>query len=398
MKILIKTLLVCCLFSACIKEDLNTHRPIETDGTVPGTVSNIQVENGPGAAVISYSLPKNDNLQYVMAEYKVNDEVTRVVKSSRYTDTLRVDGFNDEGEYEVNLYSVSKSEVRSEPVTVKVHPTTPPFRKVATTLTLNEDFGGVNITFSNEEEAKIAVVIITRDNNGDFTPVEAFYTQTIDGYFSARGFDTTTREFGVYIRDRWNNSSDTLVKSITPWYEKMLDKSKFREYLLPHDQPAAWGWIMPAMWDGKIDEDFGFHTEQGRNPKPHRFTFDMGVVAKLSRFKILQRWIHDQFLYNHGDPREWNMWGTAETPNPDGSWDGWTLLMRCESKKPSNLPLGSVTDEDRQYARGTDGLGEEFTFPLSAPPVRYIRMEILKNWSNTDFFHVYEITFWGNEQ
>jgi hypothetical protein len=50
------------------------------------------------------------------------------------------------------------------------------------------------------------------------------------------------------------------------------------------------------------------------------------------------------------------------------------------------------------YARGSDGLGEEFVFPVGTPPVRYIRMEIIKNWSNTDFFHAYEITFWGNPQ
>jgi hypothetical protein len=47
---------------------------------------------------------------------------------------------------------------------------------------------------------------------------------------------------------------------------------------------------------------------------------------------------------------------------------------------------------------GVDGMGEEFVFPLSAPAVRYIRMEIHQNWSNTDFFHACELTFWGNPQ
>lgn len=385
--------------AGCIKKNLDIHSPIENDGVKPAPVTNVQVTNGAGSATITYTIPKDADLQYVLAEYTVNSTTSRQAKTSRYSDTVFVDGFNEAGEYDVTLYAVDKGENRSEPVVIKVNPTTPAYRLVAATLTLNQDFGGVNVTFTNAEEAKIAVVIITRDNNGEFSPAEIFYTSTKDGYFSSRGYDTTAREFGVFIKDRWNNYSDTIIKTIHPLYETMLDKTKFRQYKLPTDQPSAWGWEMSAMWDGKIDQDYGFHTIQGGEPKPHRFTFDMGTTAKLSRFKVLQRYLaNGSFFYNHGDPKLWNMYGTADIPNPDGSWNGWTLLMQCESKKPSGLPLGSFTDEDMAYARGSDGLGEEFTFPLSAPPVRYIRMEILKNWSNTDFFHAYEITFWGNPQ
>jgi hypothetical protein len=40
--------------------------------------------------------------------------------------------------------------------------------------------------------------------------------------------------------------------------------------------------------------------------------------------------------------------------------------------------------------------GEEFVFPLSAPKVRYIRMQIHQNWSDTKFVHFTELTFWGD--
>lgn len=381
---------------ACSKTDLNVQEPIEKDKVKPGVVTNIKVENGPGSAIITYSVPDDIDLQYVLAEYNINSTTVRQAKTSRFSDTIKVDGFNNIGEYDVRLYAVDKSENRSDVVIAKVNPETPPYRSIAGTLTLTEDFGGVNITFANPDEAKVAAVIITKDSNGEFAPIETFYTGTKAGVFSARGYDPTPRVFGVYIKDRWNNNSDTLFKTITPLFEKMLDKTKFKPYKLPFDQPSAFGWEMPYMWDGKTGEP-GFHTLQGALPRPHRFTFDLGVVVKLSRFKILQR-IDGGWAYNHGNPRSWNMWGSATPPDPSGTWDSWTKLMLCESKKPSELPFGQTTNEDIGYARGSDGLGEEFTFPLSAPPVRYIRMEILKNWGGTDFFHALEITFWGNTQ
>ncbi len=378
---------------SCSEDDLNQHSPIEKGGPKPANVTGVKVENKSGAAVITYQLPDDPNLQYVLAEYETN-KVQREAKTSRYNDTLYVDGFHKEGEYDITLYTVSKSEVKSDPLNVKVHPTTPAYRNVAGTIQLMDDFGGVNVLFDNPEQAKIALVVVTKDANGDLIPVESFYTQNQTGNFSVRGYDTTPRTFGVYVKDRWNNYSDTLFQEITPMFETRLDKTKYRPYVLPLDQGPGWGWVMTNFWDNNLGT--GFHTLQGGEPRPHRFTFDLGVTAKLSRFKLLQR--TGDYLYMHGNPKEFVLYGSDVAPNPSGSWEGWTTLLHCHSIKPSGLPTGQNTEDDRLHAMGTDGLGEEFIFPLSAPPVRYIRMEIVKNWGNTDFFHAMEITFWGSPQ
>lgn len=398
MKNLIKYLLffaVLGLIGACSKSDLNNHEPINKDGEIPGQVTNVKIENGPGSAIITYTLPKSQDLQYVLAKYSINKEIVREAKSSRYGDTIRVDGFNKEGEYQVELFSVSKSEKLSEPVVIKVNPSEPTFRTIAKSMSIREDFGGMNVTFQNPEESKIAVVILTKDNNDEFSPTETFYTAIKNGSFSVRGYEPELRTFGVYIKDRWNNHSDTVYKEVKPLFEKILDKSKFRQYVLPGDQPAAWGWVMSNMWDNKLGEP-GFHTLQGALPRPHKFTFDLGALVKLSRFKLLQR--TGDWFYAHGNPKEWRMYGSATVPDASGEMDKWIKLMDCYSVKPSGLPVGQVSDDDRNHANGIDGLGEEFNFPLNAPPVRYIRMEIIKNWGNTDFFHALELTFWGDPQ
>ena len=126
------------------------------------------------------------------------------------------------------------------------------------------------------------------------------------------------------------------------------------------------------------------------------FTFDLGVQAELSRLKYWQRLDSGGgWLYAHGNPRIFEIWGRADAPDPNSEWDGWILLTTCESVKPSGLPLGlgMWNAEDREYAEK----GEEFEFPAGLSPVRYIRINVLTNWSNTQFICFQQMWFWGRE-
>lgn len=96
--------------------------------------------------------------------------------------------------------------------------------------------------------------------------------------------------------------------------------------------------------------------------------------------------------FQRGNLKTWEVWGRTDTPPADGSWDGWTKLMDCESHKPSGLPVGQHTAEDWEYLQA----GEDFEFPAEAPPVRYIRFKVLETWGGMDFIHFTEFTFWGN--
>ncbi len=377
------------LIVSCTKTD--TQKPINAKAGKPGLVSNISVTNFDGGATITYSLPaEKDGISpsYIMAEYEIN-KVThkkRQAKSSVYQNQITVDGFNTNGEYNVQLYSVSASEEKSEPITVKVNPGTPPFRTVLSSLELLTDFGGVATQFENPSKAKIAISIVTLNRNNEYYTAETVYTSAELGNVVARGFENKLRKFGVFVRDGFDNYSDTLWTETTPLFEKVLDKTKFREYNLPGDNPSAYGWVVSNLWDNNMNA--GFHSEEGI-PMPIRITFDLGKVVKLSRFKIYQR--EDGLLYAWGNPKRWAMWGSVN-PDPLGSYSGWTKLRDCESVKPSKSPLGTNTPEDLTYVRA----GEEFVFPLTAPEVRYIRFECLENWSNSGRLHMMELTFWGD--
>ena len=190
------------VWGGCFKDDMY-NEPTEKDGTKPGPVSNVKVKNVNGGATITYTLPKSPNLLYVRAKYKTNDVDARQTQVSYYSNSIEVNGFAEKKEYEVVLTAVSRGEVESDPVVVKVHPETPIHRLVLPTVQIKPDFGGVYISAENPVRDKIGVIVITADKNGEFKPIESKYLNSAEVAFSVRGYESQPRKFGVYIVDRW---------------------------------------------------------------------------------------------------------------------------------------------------------------------------------------------------
>lgn len=382
------------LFSSC-KEDV--HTPINKDGSAPDPVREVQVENMPGAAKISYDLPDSKNLLYVKAVYEIGEK-QKEVRASYYKNELMVEGFPDTTRHEVRLYAVSRGEKESEPVRVDIQPLTPPLIQVFNSLEMKATFGGVRVMFKNESEAEVVISVLAADSLGDLVDADRFYTEIPEGSFAVRGFSPEKRKFGIYVRDRWNNRSDTLFSELIPLFEELIPKAGFREMDLPTDtnvQHCCGGGLF-NLWDGIWNVGSPvFHTKPG-TPIPQWFTFDMGVKAQLSRFKFYHRRGRNDGAYTIADPQIFEVWGSND-PNPDGSWDSWMKLGDFRSIKPSGEDEPK-TNEDIQYAVVN---GEDFEFPdaAEAPAVRYLRFKILRTWGGVEAgIHMAELTFWGEIQ
>jgi hypothetical protein len=100
--------LLAVIASGCKQETLN--KPLTNNTNAPGVVSNVQVENKNGLAVLTYALPTDGDLFYVRAVYETSPGKSREVIASRYSNTLTVDGFGDTNEHVVKLYAVNSSE------------------------------------------------------------------------------------------------------------------------------------------------------------------------------------------------------------------------------------------------------------------------------------------------
>jgi hypothetical protein len=350
----------------------------------PGTVSNIAVENLPGAARITYVLPDNVDLLYVKALFTVNGK-EREVKSSLFNNFLVVDGFGNTNQYEVKLYAVNRSEEASQPVMVTVKPLEPPVITIARSITTQADFGGMSLKFTNLTEAEVSIHVLTIDSTGDWAPVDILYTKRKEGTFAVRGFEAKEKTFGIYVKDRWDNHSDTLSVKLIPLFEAELLRSNFKELRLASDAKlidAAWNFSL--LFDDKF-ADICYHTAVGSG-MPQWFTIDMTNIATLSRFKMWQR---QGNIYNHGNVKRFEIWGSN---NPGDDWASWTKLGTFEGIRPSGLPTGATpTNEDIAYAAA----GEEFVFPPGMTPVRYLRFKTLESWSGGNFVHILELRFWG---
>ncbi|MCL3781351.1 DUF4959 domain-containing protein [Prolixibacteraceae bacterium JC049] len=382
-KVGLSTLFLITVLIGCDSNDNLGQFPLDKDAPAAPTEPN--VENTHGGAIIKYKVPTNGDLLYVQATYEING-VKKITKSSVYKNSLEVEGFGDTKEYSVELRSVDRSKNLSEPLVVKINPLTPPTHLIYETMKMETSFGGVRLTWKNEAKKNVVISFMAADSTGTLVDAENVYTSIKDGSFTLRGFDATEREFAVYVRDRWDNYSDTLKGAFTPWFEEELDKEKFKAVFLPNDAEKT-GHLLSRVWDDIISEGKGFwHTNQ--EELPIKCTIDLGQKVKLSRYKIWQR--PGAFYYTHNNPKVWEIYGSNE-PGATGELDDgtWTKLVADESFKPSGD--GPVTNEDKEYA----DRGEEFEFPLDAPEVRYLRFVMYENWSGGNIAQMGEMSFWG---
>ncbi|MDB5121811.1 MAG: hypothetical protein JWN56_3029 [Sphingobacteriales bacterium] len=396
--LLMSVLLSICL-SSCTKMD-GYSDPISTDKTKPGLVTNIKVNNFNGGAHITYTIPKSDNLLYILAKYKINDQTSLETKSSYYSDTVTVEGFAKSTEYDVTLYTVTRANVMSDPVTVKVHPLTPPYLLVKPTVSLSADFGGINIKATNAVKKPVGIILLSIDPTTNYPDVvDQNFTKITDVNYSLRGYSSTPKKFGIYVTDKYGNSSDTTIQTVTPLFETQLDKNKFFTYRLPSDGQIGYGWDLPYLWDGKIDGN-GWHTNSGSG-FPIVATFGLGLSAKLSRFVMVERF--NEFAYGHGNPKNFSIWGSnvnqpqnAVLPRtaPVGTVVGdWINLSNYHfPDPPSGNPSTSPTATDEAFVRA----GVNFNLPISSPKVKYIRVSVSDTWSGGDFAHIMEMTFFGD--
>ncbi|SEM21866.1 protein of unknown function [bacterium A37T11] len=358
----------------------------------PPSVSNISVQSKPGGAVIKYKLPSDPNFSYVKADYEIRPGVFRETKASIYLDTLDLVGFGDTDLYNVSIFTVGKNGKESAPTVIQVQPLPAPVTTVFNTINLVATFGGVNVRFENKSRANLAIVVmVDSTGNNDWAPANTFYTAATDGNFSTRGFEPVAKKFAVFVRDRWDNKSDTLIKSLTPFYEEILDKGKMAPYVLKTDAASISQYPLSKIIDGIVNNGENIYASVNDAGLPQSFTLNLGQQVSISRFKLFQR-AGSNRVYAANVPKIFEVYG-SNAPSADGNWASWQLLGTFHSFRPSGLPFGKTpTAEDVQYA-SIDGEDFEFTDPV--PPIRFIRFKVLETYGMAGQVCISELTFWG---
>jgi hypothetical protein len=285
-------------------------------------------------------------------------------------------------------------------------PLEPPVHAIIKTMNFMEDFGGVVVKWENPTKTEMCFNFMASDSTGTLQDFDIVFNQQAAGSFAMRGFDTQERLFGVHLRDKWGNKSDTFFVSRKPLYEENLNRfaaEKYYEVALPGDNTSNTNSRpLSNVWDGNLSTIW--HTNPGTfGPPPQYFTICLGddVEAKLSRIHLWHR--TDGYTFAQHNPRYFEVWGTTQithdVTDADYWWNteawkaGWELLGDFECVKPSGLPIGENSADD-VAARAN---GFDFAIPIDKGKVRFVRFVVKETWAKTNAMHMAEIIFYGDD-
>lgn len=381
-------------FVAC-NEDQGP-QPLEQNSNAPAEVTNVTVENLPGKAKLTYTLPSDDDLLYVVARYKLENGMPMEVKASYYSNSMLLEGFTGQSTNEVKVYAVNRSETESKPITVTVAPLKAPIFNIYESLTAQADFGGIRIKANNPTKEEIGILVMQKNIQGDWVPLStSIYTSVDEIARSLRGFEAVPQDFAIVVRDRWLNYTDTLEVKITPLFEQLMPRSAHVGVKLANDSKVIGTYPVSNLFDGELLVYTGaYFTDRTIDVGNHLVTWDIGKKTKLSRLKIWQfsEPIGSQRLYYYlGAMKKFRIWGSNQVTDPNLE-TGWTLLGEYEIKKPSGLPYGQENNDDLLAARD----GADYEIALDKPAVRYLRIECQENWIGGKFMAVSEVQVFGN--
>ena len=384
-------------FTSCVEEE--KHEPLAQLGLKPRPLIDVAVNNQNGRATIYYTIQDTRAL-YVLAEYRLNENgEVKQIKSSKYKDYLEVEGFPAAGDYEVKLYAVSADEIRSEPVVTTVSPEIPPYELAFESLDAIAGFGAVNIKAENVFSNDLVFEILVKNSDGDWINWDACYTSLPSVFYTSSNLEEDEYEMGFYVRDKWQNLSDTLFRVIRPLREEKIDLKTggYLAYWLPTDiqnanPPLEPGWYMDRLFDGSLTATPFFKNKL--TEVPWHFSIDLKQAYALSKVKVFQR-INGGTPYGGANIKKFKIWG-SNNPNPNGSFDSsWILLGEFENIKPSGAPVGSNSSQDIETATN----GEVYYFDPNGvsptAPIRYLRFQFIENWGGNTNLHMQELEIYG---
>ena len=350
------------------------------ENVAPDDVSNIQVENVNGGAIISYTLPSNvskKDLVGAKVTYSLTTDGELLERwSSVEKDTIELEGYGDTSERTVTLYAAHKNGLLSQGVQVSINPLTPLIVVMRETMVVSSTFGGIQITWDNPTRKDMGIALYTEDSiTHEMTLYDKYFSNGILGKTAFRPFESEEQRFRIEMFDRWQNFAQPLDTLLTPLNEVVIQGRDERGNPIwslfddegtvnglnryyyrcdKHNINATYNFTRVIAWPGgsgvttlwypdsrgDFEKYFPGQVVGSVMPYPWYVTFDMGREAIYSRMGIFS--YQRSPVYSATVPVEFNVWGTnnpkrvedVEDPHgihPKGSreanqayWSSWT--------------------------------------------------------------------------
>lgn len=383
-----------------------------------------------GGAVITYKVPRDPGLLYVMAEYKRNGEVF-TEKASIYNNTLTIEGFDTRKEVDVKLYKVNKQGQKSKAASLQFTPLKSLVDIAHDSLKLEPAFGGVVANWSNPGQTALGAHLMFKNEQNELETKEVFFSTLKRDQHIFRGFESKEYTFALCFTDKWGNTSDTTFYTTKPYFETMIPKPYGdMRATIPYDNESdlygpGGGHEFNTVWDNIVNTSHhGWLTQPGESGVS--FTIDLKQVVKLSRVVI--HGYHVNSPYTQVNFTKFEMWGTKTIDEnklkDDDYWlDEYSVRTGSifENGVTSAYELPAETFEDTWQYFGLFSIvrydlmdppdpqaiinlannGSEYLMPIDAKPVRYVRIYVRMVGSSmpppgNNYYSMGEITFYGD--
>ena len=375
---------------------------------VPDQVSNVQVENVNGGAIVSYTLPspKKDLLgAKVIYSLSPGGEVLERWASAE-NNSIELEGYGDTNERTISVYTVHKNGNVSEGVSKEIKPLTPPIFIIRESMTVSPTWSGIQVEWDNPLRKDMGIALWVEDSiSGEIELYDKHFSNSIHGKNIFRTFKSKEQNFRIEMFDRWQNYAQPLETAIIPLAETEImprDDRGFNVWSLfddlrlgesgtpwrfayrcdmrdmaqnrPFENVFDWWVNAPNIWNANNNTLISHYVPgtTGLIPFPLYVTFDMGRKAVYSRFLYISR--HSGADYSTNIPVEFDVWGTndpklvedVEDPhgiNEKGSkeanqayWSAWELVNGTDAWKNDWVKLATckivLSSGDNQYYAG----------------------------------------------
>jgi len=303
------TIIISLFVVSCSEE--GRYQP-ENKGNPPNKVTNVTAKPTYGGAILHYNIPTDIDLLQVEAEYTNEKGKVFMFSSSYFKDSIEVRGFAAQKEYTVNLFSVNRNGVRSEPQPVKITPLEPAFSRVAQTVVVKSGFSSLVVEWNNELRQNVIIF------------VEFDYTQGGVPFHFTSVFSSNLDKDKRFINDLYLSQNEPVKVKIRVQdiYDNVSETRDMGSFVLLEDIKIPKNkWFLPEPNDsiGGVPMCFGnglegrnryviddiidrgdnlnfMHTNsRGRTGKtangnmPWNFIIDLGDYYELSRIVTTQR-------------------------------------------------------------------------------------------------------------
>jgi len=247
--LLITSLLIIFAYSCDEKQGVGS-----TDGIPPAPPTDITYKPLYGGARFFYSVPEDEDLLSVEAQYTNAEGKTFTFSASYFVDSLDVIGFGDTIDYNVTLFAKDRAGNKSNDVVVKVRPLESAISRVISSLVLKPGFSSFFIDWENELEQSINIYV-------DFS-----YTENGEQRSYTSVFSSNLKEERRFVEDLYLGPTDPVkVKvRVSDIYGNMSEPVDMGEITLLEDSEIPKeNWFLPAANDSVagVPQVFGDNVE-----------------------------------------------------------------------------------------------------------------------------------------